>query len=595
MTFRKKIIFSQLLLFVLFISALFPLIEKTVGELVRESLEESTTDLIDLIEDARNEEELIEYLKNQEFFVFFRISLLNEKNEMIYDSHLGRLFKEELPPFRIEDHPEVQQARKGEVGYVIEQSKTFAGKFAYVAIKFDFQGRSYILRTAFPFNQIQDLTKNFEIGFLIFSFATLLFFMALTWLIFHRFSRPIRKIIDAIRPYQTGQREDIPEITLDKSANKNDEFNRLAITLNSLSEKVRTQIKSITEERNEKEAILESLGEGVVAVDPHLKVTYINYIGCKMLGLSKKTVLNETFPASSDRAPPILVKKCHDLLQKCQKQAIVLTDFVIFGHEKKSYIDLIAVPKGHSSGAIIVLQDKSSHYKVLEMGKDFIANASHELKTPITIIKGFAETLHDMPEMSKQMLTDITAKILRNCERMETLVKNLLTLADLENIPESRFKECDLALIVEACKHVLLSLNPETKIKISKSDEELRLYADPDILELAILNLLNNAVKYSKPPAKITISMRSLNEEEIELKISDQGIGIEEQDLEHIFERFYTVDKARSRRLGGAGLGLSIVKTIIDKHDGSISAESTIGTGTTFTIILPKKRHILKS
>lgn len=594
MSFRKKIILSQLLLFIIFISALFPLVEKAVGKFVRESLEESTTDLIDLVQDARTEEEMIESLKNQEYFVFFRISLLNDKNEMVYDSHLGRLFKDELPPFNIAEHPEVEQALKGEMGYAIAQSKIFAGKFAYVAKKFTFNSRTYVLRTAFPFNQIQDITKNFEIGFLIFSFATLLFFMALTWLIFNRFSRPIKKIIDAIRPYQTGQREDIPEIQIEKSASDNDEFTRLAKTLNSLSAKVRTQIKSITEERDEKKAILESLGEGVIAVDQHLNVTYINYIGCKMLEVSKESLLNKPFPTSLNKASPLLMKKCHDLLEKCQKQGVVLTDFVTFGDEKKTYIDLIAAPKARGNGAIIVLQDKSSHYKVLEMGKDFVANASHELKTPITIIKGFAETLHDLPEMSREMLVDITGKILRNCDRMETLVKNLLTLADLENIPEPRFKECDLVIIVENCRHILLSLNPETEIKIVKHEEELQLYADPDILELAILNLLNNSVKYSKPPAKITISMRSLDDEELELKISDQGIGIAKEDLEHIFERFYTVDKARSRRLGGAGLGLSIVKTIIVKHDGSITAESTLGQGTTFTIILPKKRHILK-
>lgn len=589
MSFRKKIILSQLLLFVLFMSALFPLVEKTVGRLVRDSLEESTSDLIDLVDDARTEEEMIEQLRSQEYFVFFRVSLLNDQNVMIYDSHLGRIFKEELPPFKISEHPEVEQALKEEVGYTIGQSTIFGGKFAYVAKKFNFQGRTYVLRTAFPFNQIQDITKNFEIGFLIFSFATLLFFMALTWLIFNRFSRPIRNIIEAIRPYHIGQSQDIPAIALDRSASENDDFNRLAKTLNSLSEKVRSQIKSITEERNEKEAILESLGEGVVAVDQHLNVTYINYIGSKMLGLPKKTLLDKPFPTS-----PLLMKKCHDLLHKCQKQLNILTDFVVLGDEKKTYIDLIAAPKAQGSGAIIVLQDKSNQYKMLEIGKDFIANASHELKTPITIIKGFAETLHDMPEMSKEMLSDITGKILRNCDRMETLVKNLLTLADLENISGSRFRECDLVSLVEDSKRLLLSLNPETQINIVTSDEELPLFADPDILELALLNLLNNAIKYSKPPAKITISMRHLNEEEVELKISDQGIGIPKEDLEHIFERFYTVDKARSRHLGGAGLGLSIVKTIIDKHDGTISAASVLGQGTTFTIVLPKKRRILK-
>jgi signal transduction histidine kinase len=177
---------------------------------------------------------------------------------------------------------------------------------------------------------------------------------------------------------------------------------------------------------------------------------------------------------------------------------------------------------------------------------------------------------------------------------METLVKNLLTLADLEHISESRFRACDLGHLVEECKRILLSLNGETQIEIVKSAEAMELYADPDMLELALLNLLNNAVKYSKAPAQIVISLRHLNDEEIEMAIQDKGIGISKEDLAHIFERFYTADKARSRRLGGAGLGLSIVKAIIDKHDGSITVTSTLGEGTTFTIILPKHHHILK-
>lgn len=592
MSFRKKIILSQLLVFIVFLAILFPVIEKTVGSLVKDSLEESTTDLINVIQSARSEDEMVEKLKDQELFVFFRVTLINDQNELIYDSHLGRLYKEALPPFKLRDHPEVQQALKGEVGYLIAESKIFESKFAYVAKSFLFQGRTYILRTAFPYFQIQDLAKNFEIGFLIFSFVILLFFMALTALIFNRFSLPIKKIIDAIKPYQIGQREDIPEIHLETS---DEEFNRLASTLNSLSNKVKIQIKSITEERDEKKAILESLGEGVVAVDQHLNVTYINYIGCKMLDVSKKSFLNKPFHAPTDVQHHVLLNKCHLLLKKCQFSDTLQTDFVMFTNEKKHYIDLIAVPKPNNGGAILVLQDKTNHYKMLEMGKDFVANASHELKTPITIIKGFAETLHDHPEISRDKLSEITEKIMRNCERMETLVKNLLTLAQLENIPESRFIECDLASIVEYCTNILLSLNPETEIMIKKSEAKLMLHADPELLELAILNLLNNAVKYSKPPAKITILMRSLNEDEIELKISDQGIGIPEEDLEHIFKRFYTVDKARSRKLGGAGLGLSIVKTIIENHDGSISAKSKLGEGTTFIIVLPKNRHILKS
>ncbi|MCI0381669.1 MAG: HAMP domain-containing histidine kinase [Chlamydiae bacterium] len=462
MSFRKKIILSQLILFIVFIAALFPFINRAVVRLVRESLEESTNDLIDLIDDANSENELVERLKNQEFFVFFHITLIDEKKQIIYDSY-GERF---LHFLEAEPHPELEEAEKDEIGYAVIDSKVFSGRFAYIAQKFSFQGKTYYLLTAFPFGQIQDITKNFEIGFLIFSFVMLLFFTGLTWLIFNRLSQPIREIINTIKPYQMGKVEEIPKIVLKRKTSEEDEFKQLASTLNSLSEKVQSQIRR---------------------------------------------------------------------------------------------------------------------------EKDFVANASHELRTPITVIRGFVETLSDLPKISKETLAEVTEKILRNCERMENLVKSLLTLADLENIPESRFTACDLVVLVENCKHILLSVYSNASIKIQKDQDQMIISADADILELAILNLLDNAAKYSKPPAKIIIKLEDMGES-VKLMISDQGIGIPLEDLDRIFERFYTVDKARSRKFGGAGLGLSIVKTIIDKHRGKIQVASKVGEGTIFTILLPKHR-----
>lgn len=173
---------------------------------------------------------------------------------------------------------------------------------------------------------------------------------------------------------------------------------------------------------------------------------------------------------------------------------------------------------------------------------------------------------------------------------MDTLVKNLLTLADLENIPQSRFQPCDLVSLADNCLHLLQTLSPETSIKIEKSKDAIMVDADPDLLELAMMNLLENGVKYSKPPAHLTIHLEE-KKQDVTIAIEDQGIGIPTEDVPHIFDRFYTVNKAHSRRLGGAGLGLSIVKTIIEKHEGTITVVSQPNHGTTFTITLPKSRR----
>ena len=589
MSFRTKIFFSQFMLFCVFVLFVFFFIEKSVQRIVQSSLEQSTEDLLDLILPSKSLEEMIDELKKQELYVFFRVSLLNENGELLYDSHLPQRLGEQFIPLYPASHPEVEKALKDGVGYSEEYSTIFGQKFSYVATAFYFQGKRYILRTAFPYTQVEDLADNFRIGFLVLSFFLLLFFSGMTAFIFYRLSRPVQKIIQTIRPYQEGKIEELPEIHLGASLDDNDDFSRLAKTLNSLSERIRLQIANLVDERNEKEAILESLGEGVIAVDATMHIRYVNFISSKMLGIPKRHLLGKPFPVTHDKAQSALLLKCRQLLEACQQRGSILTDSLSLGESRKLYLDLIAAPKSHGTGAIIVLQDKSSHYKVLEMGKDFVANASHELRTPITIIRGFAETLQDLPEISREMLSDIIEKIVRNCQRMDTLVKNLLTLADIENLPEKRFQECDILSLIENCRHYLLSIYPDAHVTI-EGGEFCLIKADPDLLELAILNLFDNAAKYSKPPAQISVTIAEMADE-VRVDISDKGMGIPPPDLEHIFERFYTVDKAHSRRLGGAGLGLSIVKTIIEKHDGSISVSSTLGEGTTFTLFLPIYRR----
>ena len=586
MSFRKKVILSQIVTFLIFFATLFPFVEKMAERLVRDSLIESTTDLKKIIEKAQTEQEFIEILKKQQYYVFFRVGIINDKGLVIFDTHLGRLLGDKFEPYYPTEHNEVKEALEKGVGYVVARSDTFKTKFAYVAESFQFQGKTYVLRTAFPFRQIQDLSQNFEIGVLIFSFVVLLFFNILIWFIFNRLTRPIREIIYAITPYQRGEQPELPEITLTKTTGPSDDFQRLASTFNSLSKRIQDKIDDLKAERNEKEAILESLGEGVIAVNEKMTVLYINYIACKMLGISRKNVLDKPLGNHEE-----LMQKCKELLLQSQESRNIATMSLSFGLERKTYIDLIAAPKAQGTGAIIVLQDKTSHYRVLEIGKDFVANASHELRTPITIIKGYAETLHEMPDLSKEQFYEITDKIGRSCTRMENLVNNLLTLADIENIPESRFQECDLVTILENCRHTLLAVYSDAQIHIEKTLDSLIVGADGGLLELALINLLDNAAKYSEPPAKITIQIATSDEEEVTIRIQDQGKGIPPEDLEHIFERFYRVDKTHSRRLGGAGLGLSIVKTIISKHDGTITATSELGKGTTFIITLPLRHH----
>ncbi len=590
LNFRQKIILSHILLFLVFALFAFPFIEKTASRIVFNNVELNSLALLHRIEKAKDVQQMINLLKQSEGYFFLRVSLYDEQGELLYDSARDTLGKEQEGMNVPLPQSEVTEVIRKKIVSSTEESVIFREKLAYVKIAFELSGKTYILRTAIPFSHVEEFTEEFKVWFFSFCALALLFFGSVTWLIFHRINYPIRQIVKAIKPYQSGQEEVIPHLELSKSIDEEDDFYKLAQTLNSLSDRLRLQIRNITDERNEKEAILESLGEGVVAVDAEMNMRYINFIGTKMIGVPRRQLLGRPFPEVQDTLYSQLLDKCRFLLESCQEKRSVLTDSIFLGDGKKVYLDLIAAPKAQRNGAILVLQDKSSHYKVLEMGKDFVANASHELRTPITIIKGFAETLQDLPELPRDMVVDITEKIVRNCQRMDTLVKNLLTLADLENLPDSRFQECDLVVLAETCRQVVLAVYETAQINIEKNSESITVAADPDILELAIINLLDNAAKYSNPPAKISIKIEQEGDEAC-IFISDEGIGIPPADLEHIFERFYTVDKARSRRLGGAGLGLSIVRTIVEKHHGTISVTSVAGAGTTFSLRLPIHRQ----
>ncbi|MES2199121.1 MAG: ATP-binding protein [Chlamydiota bacterium] len=326
--------------------------------------------------------------------------------------------------------------------------------------------------------------------------------------------------------------------------------------------------------RKELESLLDVLSEGIAVLDQEGRVLQMNAAAKQLLG-SRKLLIEDNSPLGA---------KSLALIAICQKRRVPVTDSICIEKGKKRYFDLVVIP--YEEKMFLLMQDKSSEQKILEVGKDFIANASHELKTPITIIRGFAETLQDMVELPKEMLDEILEKIVRNCKRMDSLVRNLLTLSDIENIPLANHRSCDLVALVEESRRAVLAVHPQADVEIV-GEPELMAEVDSSVLELALLNVLDNAVKYSKSPAKISISVYQ-NANMAMVSIQDRGVGISSHDLEHIFDRFYTVNKAHSRKLGGAGLGLSLVKTIVEKHEGTLHVASILGEGSTFTLTLPR-------
>lgn len=572
LTFRQKLFISYLLVFLAFLVFLFPFASQSVRTIVRKTFKQRLLTLIAQVSAAPTTDILIERLKEQQPPLFLRVTLLTSNQEVLYDSAGAS----------DDSDPGVQQAEfvealTGSTGYNESYSELLHQKLIYVVRSFDFHGKKLVISTAFPYNQVDSLIADFEIGFLTLGSAVLLLFAIMMWIIINHLSRPIHTIVSAIKPYQEGASNTISKISLPTSQS---EFSQLADTLNSLNERIQSHISTLTQERNSKEIILDSLGEGIIAVSGTREILFINSTAASLLQIDRYHLVGEKIEEIGQPEISAIIGCC---LKEHQPETGSLTL-----KEKKKFLELLAVPITKTEGAVLVLQDKSSHYRIIEMGKDFVSNASHELKTPITIIRGFAETLSEHPDLPRPMAQDIIGKILKNCQRMETLVKNLLTLADIEKLPVTKMQDFNLVELAETCKQMTEAVWNDAKISIISSGPELHLLADPDLLELAIINLLSNAAKYCHPPAKIEIRLWE-KEDTVYIAVSDRGIGIPPEDLDNIFDRFYTVDKTHSRRLGGAGLGLAITKTIIEKHSGKISVSSVLGAGSTFTIALPKR------
>ena len=244
-----------------------------------------------------------------------------------------------------------------------------------------------------------------------------------------------------------------------------------------------------------------------------------------------------------------LTETLEAMLANNQKEAVVPFE--------ERHFKLLLLSLDNSDVKLILIKDDGGQEKMLNMGKEFVGNASHELRTPITIIKGFTEFLLDTDEVDKETEKSILLKMKASCDRMEHLVNHLLRLTDLENCNADSFAEVDIHGLIEDISYQVISIYPEVRIEHLRTEEDAKAFIDSDLIELVLTNLFKNAVKYSREEKLITVKVEVLDEE-IYIQIQDKGIGIPEKDLEKIFDRFYTVDKAHCRKLGGAVLAFPL-------------------------------------
>ena len=319
------------------------------------------------------------------------------------------------------------------------------------------------------------------------------------------------------------------------------------------------------------------LEEGILRISSKMEVEILSLVACDFLQVDKNV-----------RRCLFSLLKNTPLTEKIKQMIKQGEGHCLLEDEDRSFsIRLIPFPKWNDF--ICVIKDASDHEKMLHMGKEFVGNASHELRTPITIIKGFTEMLLDSDEIDSFMQKSILEKMSASCLRMEHLVNHLLRLTDLENSDLEGVIAVDIHSLIEDVSYQVLSIYPEFRIEHLRTDEDIYALVDAGLIELVMTNLFKNAVKYSREE-KVIIVQVEIVADEIYIQIKDKGIGVSKKNLEKIFNRFYTVDKAHCRKLGGAGLGLSIVKLIVEKHGGKIYATSQLGVSSTIHLHLPLEK-----
>lgn len=516
-----------------------------------------------------------------------RITLIKENGEIISDS--------DKAPHEMENHrdrPEILTALKGQIGYSMRLSTTTGHRMLYVALP-DTLTNKYILRISIPISFIKEANKSFSQNILF----GVLIIVILTALSIHIFSKKISRPLEEIRKgAEKFSKGNLSSPLILQTPTK--ETQSLVNTLNNMAADLSEKISTISFESQQSEAILSSMTEGIIAVDTNESINKINNAAVTMFNLSSTEKVK-----GKQLIETIRISTVYDIFKKtiANNQSINTEIAVSTPSGDRKIIKTIASPwlnfNKEKLGVIFVFEDITRLTRLENLRKDFVANVSHELKTPVTSIKGYIETLIDGAYLDKETLLSFLSTISKQTNRLNSIIEDLLTLSRLEQNAigqEMVFEPYSINTIlrsaIEACN---LSAHKKNITISTELDDDCVVEVNQTLIEQSFVNLIDNAIKYSSEDTTINV-VTKVQLKEVTISFSDKGMGIARKHLPRLFERFYRVDKARSRKQGGTGLGLSIVKHIANMHNGNVTVSSFPGKGSTFTVSLPKtEKNIL--
>lgn len=503
-----------------------------------------------------------------------RLTILNLKGKVIFDS--------EKSPEYMDNHLnrlEVKNALQNKIGTSIRFSDTLHEDMLYVAKSLVYQGKTTgVLRIAEPLTLLNRQVHQAIIFLVILGTVISFFAMLIAYFISRKITNPFKELISILNDY--SQADFKPHFIESNIA----EINQITNALHAMSEELSEKIKAIVKEKLEKESILNNMMEGVITIDRYETVININKAALSLLKLDPKICC--VYFQEIIRNPELneLIKRV--LAEPAQiRKEIYLAQTQIY---LQISISSLINESEKIIGAIIVLNDISRLKEAETLEKAFVANVSHELKTPLTVIKGFVETLMNGSVKKQADYLNFLEIINRHLTRLGDIINDLLTLSKVEDQKSVNFEKTSLAEVVRKALDICATKAEAKKIKINIDlEQDFILPLNPLLIEQAIINLIDNAVQYSAENSTITIKTGK-NQDQCWLLVSDEGIGIAENHLPHLFKRFYRVDKSRSRESGGTGLGLAIAKHILDLHKARIEVKSTLGQGSDFYVYFSK-------
>ncbi len=511
-------------------------------------------------------------------------------------------------PANMDDHrsrPEVAAALAGETGFSLRFSNTLNERMLYAAIGLSVPapaavdgggagpgGVDAVLRVAVPVVAIDAALGDINTKIVIGTLCALVVAFIVTFLVVGNISRPLEEMTRSAEQYANGDFSQRMLINHKRSPSR--EVAMLASAMDRMAEQLDDKIKTIIDQRNQLETVFASMVEAVIAIDRNERIISINAAAATMFSVERQ--------GAHGRLVQQVIRNVdlHQQLARILKTGQSFEDEIILvdgGDQIYLHTNVVTLygSDGATIGALMVLNDVTRLRKLERLRSDFVANVSHELKTPVTAIRGYVETLLDGALDDREHAVKFLEIVLRQSEQLNGIIDDLLTLSRIEK----EAKEGEVLFADQRLRPVLDGALETCRLKAAEKQIVLRLDCPADIrlrmnrtlLEQAVVNLLVNGITYSETGGTVLVTARESTRDErpvVIIRVIDHGIGIAREHLPRLFERFYRSDRARNRKDGGTGLGLAIVKHIVQAHNGSAEVSSTVGAGSQFSLILPQ-------